>query len=269
MAVTVLRKRIGKAIGWQTNVDAGGWLEVWRIVEADCFDIFTANAGRNGLGRFVAKHGRVEEHLEFFIGRAPDAMFDTDEAAAREQLLQELSAIASTPPQTWTAPAAKQMSRWLVEAGFEPAIDKDENLRLTLKRPGCDGAVRVERGSGRCRIFLPLGAWPTLAPVCEQAMCLLANFVNGQCRLGRIALHREGDARRFESQADLRGLPLLGDAIHDRLWREMMAMSVKAMELALRQLGLELPLLAENPELAQAVLDQAESRRNRSGEADS
>ena len=260
MAVTVLRKTIGKKLDWQSRLHSSGWFEVRRDYERDDIDVLAANAERARPGKLLRKPNGVEERFEFYLGRSGEAYaFPDDEtAAAQAQLRQESIELAEGKLEATASPSAEQLSRWLADAGFEPATDKDNNLRLTLKRPGCDGAVRIERGEGRLRFLLPLGNWPRLSPASEQAMRALAEFVNAHVRLARLAVSCDSDARRFEAQVEWTGLPFVEDAAHERLWREAAPLSVKALELALRQLGLELPLLADHPEVAEVMLARCE-----------
>lgn len=259
MSATVSRNPICNRPGWHSRLLPSGWLDIWQIREDGDSDVLVKNAQRRGPGKFLRTENRIQERFEYYLGRSGDleALIDPEAAEAQTRLRQELIDPVFASEEKAEAPSAAQMSRWLGDAGFEPAIDKDGNLRLTLKRPGCDGGVRIERSEDRVCMSLALGSWPQLAPASEKAMRLVAEFVNAHTRLARIALFREGEARRFEAQVDLTGMPVCDDAAHERLWQLMMPLGVKALDLSLRQLGLELSLLADNPDVAHVVLASA------------
>lgn len=147
----------------------------------------------------------------------------------------------------WQPPAARLLSEWLNEAGHEAAIDKDDNLRLAVKRRGCDGQIRVNRQPGRLRFTMPLGQWEQLEPAAEAAVLALAEEANARSRLVRIAWIEDEAARRCEAQVDLAGLPIRDPAsgLQEALWKEMVRAALDGLELALRRLGLELNALAE------------------------
>ena len=209
-----------------------------------------------GPVKLVALQGRTEQRVEFFLGRLnagmDDPELDPETAGVQDMLTEELTAVAmacgkSEPIAGWLPPSASTLAGWFTAAGREIAIDREENLRLVLRRPGCDGQIRIERGEGRLRFILPLGDWTELQPACERAMRAVCDAINAQTRLVRIAWFATDRNRRCEARVDLSGLPLPAP---DRpwcetLWTHSIGLAVRALELALRQLGLELPVLAD------------------------
>lgn len=156
------------------------------------------------------------------------------------------------------------IGNWLTEAGHETAIDKKGHLRLTVKRRGCDGQIRIERQEGRLRLALTLGRWSKLEPSAEAAILRLAGEANTRSRLVRIAwLEKEG-FHYCQAQVDLTGLPV-GSELNSPLagpralmWKGMVQAAVDALKLALKRLGLELPALGDpkNKTLAEMVAMQ-------------
>jgi hypothetical protein len=259
--------RVLRASGLKKNWHIHGSPEGWLALRGP----FGLTAGQDALAvhgdwagpvKLAERQGEVEQRVEFFLGSQPGT---TDSSAFDEEAAQEaehrMAALLHLAQQLdgrsrldgWQPPAAETLAGWLADAGHENAIDSDKNLRLTLKRRGCDGQVRVERGDGRLRLILPLGAWPELNELSRVAMRGLLGIANARSRLVRLAWLPEGAGRCCEAQVDLSGLPN-GDGC-DGLWRATLPLAVGALELALRQLGLELPLLADpnNHELAELV----------------
>jgi hypothetical protein len=241
-----------------------GWLVVTRpFAAADGLDPLAAHADWAGCVKLVQCGAALEQRFEYFLGGAA-VTFDEEAAAEGEQLARELVQGAAdfdgaARVAGWEPPAAGVLAAWLTEVGHESAADKDGNLRLTLKRRGCDGQVRLERGPGRLRLTMPFGLWKPLGVARASAMRHLAGLANAHGRLVRIAWHTEGDAQRCEAQVDLSGL-VSADADapgHQCLGRDLLRLAVRGLELALRRLGLELPALAEprNEELAAAVAE--------------
>lgn len=254
------------ANGWQVTRDAGGWLTMSRPFEVpEERDILEVHSDWAGPVKLTENDGEGEQRFEVFLGRNPEADPLLDEEAAHEaerlvaEIVDRASAFAGqTMMAGWEPPSAEALAGHLHATGHETAIDKEQNLRLTLKRPGCDGQVRIERSPGRLRFALPLGRWTDLEPVAETAMRLVATDVNRRTRLVRIGWIPEAKASRCEAQVDLGGLPAgtNSNACRDALWREMVRMAVGGLELALRQLGLELPVLADprHRELAEVLV---------------
>jgi hypothetical protein len=117
--------------------------------------------------------------------------------------------------------------------------------------------VRIERGDGRLGFLLPLGRWKGLNEVAAGAMKRLCRHVNDRSRLVRIAWLAAEAETRCEAQVDLSGLPTapMPHPHVDMIWREMTRLAIGGLELALRQLGLELAVLADGAhrELAEAI----------------
>lgn len=256
----------GKA-DWQIECSPTGGFMLTRPWDGadDC--LMSAHATWRGPVKLKRDGGKVVQSIELFLGSQLTAgqnwALDDDE----QQLVQDLlTGILTRVPQWldgseeidgWQPPSAKMLCEWLNAAGLEAAIDKDDNLRLALKRRGCDGQIRVEGDEGRLRFTMKLGEWRDLDETVERAMLELADEVNSHSRLVRIAWRTgENDSRQCEAQVDLSGLPnnepLDGPA--ETMWTEMVRAAIDGLELALRRLGLELNGLAEpaNRELAEA-----------------
>lgn len=259
----------GLKADWQVERSPDGWLTVRSpFSEAGGQNLLALHGDWAGPVKLVERQGRVERRVEFCLGQPGAADEDTlDEEAAREaeELQVDLLKLvvrldAGAKGNDWQPPPAEALAGWLAQCGRETAIDQQQNLRLTLKRRGCDGQARIERGEGRLRLVLPLGQWPELDPVAHDAMRLLAGSANSRSRLVRIAWLTEGSGRRCEAQVDLSGLPTGTEpnGARERLWQETLTLAVSGLELALRQLGVELLVLAEprNRELAALVLAQ-------------
>ncbi|MBM4070395.1 MAG: hypothetical protein FJ271_15780 [Planctomycetes bacterium] len=238
---------------WRFSRRVDGWLVGTRPYESAAgHDRLAVHGDWNGPVKLVESGGIVEERAEFFSGGQRSGMdsFDEEAAGAGDRLLQELIELSSEPTSAldeWQPPAAAVLATWLAEAGHEPAIDKQQNVRLTIKRRGCDGQVRVERRPGRLRLTLPLGRWESLEPEVFQIMHRLTCFTNDRCRLARLAWMRDEKSQSCEAQVDLTGLPGVEslEPCMQQLWRDMLRLGVASLELVLRQLGVELPLLAE------------------------
>lgn len=251
------RGRNNPASGWQLVHSSAGWLVFSRPFPLSSDRHYLeAHATWVGPFKLIEYQGRVEQRVEFFLGQrfigANDPDLDPETAAGWERLTEKLTNLATSGEQResvgeWGPPTTSVLAGWLTATGRESAIDREGNLRLTLKRPGCDGQARLQRREGCLRFVLPLGEWSTLDPICEQAMRVLAGAVNAQTRLVRIAWIDTGPTRRCEAQVDLSGLPLPAP---DRpwceaFWSQSLALAVRGLEIALRQLGLELIVLAD------------------------
>jgi hypothetical protein len=259
--------RIKNLADWDFTCTAAGWFLGRRdFAVPEGQDHLAIHGTWSGPVKLVDRAGRIEQRVEILLGQnqeGPEGLFQDEEAARNaEALLQELLqtscfADPALEDTAWQPPATEALAGWFADAGVESAIDREQNLRLTLKRRGCDGQVRVERGAGRLRLLLPLGQWQQLEAASEDAMRNLARAANSQSRLLRIAWLPQDSGRRCEAQVDLSGLPG-ADSLESRrqqLWREMLRRSVAGLELALRQLGLELPMLADpqNREVAELL----------------
>jgi hypothetical protein len=254
------QKRESAAAGWELIRSPGGWLTWKRPFTGDDMEVLP-HASWAGPIKLVNIRGRLEQRIEVFPGSNLEQL---DEEAALDCMalvedLQRLSwfrAPGKCDPD-WQPPAAEVLVGWLSDAGIECAVDQDKNVRFTRKRRGCDGQVKITRGPALLRLTLPLGRWQKLDPDVEKVMLHLATLANARSRLVRIAWISEDDTRRCEAQVDLTELPEATEPGRERMWRAMLTMAVAGTELALRQLGLELPLLAEpgNRELVDLFLN--------------
>jgi hypothetical protein len=257
--------RKGTRAEWEIAHPPEGWLTLSHPSPfSSCQGYLELHSDWAGPVKLTETEDRLEQRWEFFVARSAlgedDASRDESALQDSENLLRELVSLAlgadAKPACTnWQPPEAKVLAGWLTEAGHEVAIDRDQHLRLTLKRPGCDGQVRIERGEGRLRFLLPLGQLCGLSETATQALDELARLANASYRLVRIVMQAADTQRRYEARVDLSGLPFALESSGETLWREMVSRSVRGLELALRQLGLELPLLAEpvHHDLAQLV----------------
>lgn len=264
------KPQTGRANEWRTTRALSGWLTMCRAFTVpDGKDVLELHADWAGPVKLTENEGETEQRVELFLGRNPEADPLLDEEAAREadrliaELIDRAAAFAGQSAlEGWQPPTADTLASLLHATGHETAIDKDHNLRLTLKRPGCDGQVRIDRDSGRLRFTLPLGRWTELEPMAERAIRLVAADVNRMIRLVRVAWVAEPKGSRCEAQVDLSGMPTGtgSNACRDAVWREMVRLAVNGLELALRQLGLELPVLADpkNFDLAELLLANME-----------
>jgi hypothetical protein len=232
-----------------------------------CLDLHRDWAGPvKALDTEEGRIQRIDLHGAFDV---TDPTIDEEGALAAERLMQRLNARAEdwfagkASIHGWTPPPAKTLRTWLVEAGCEAAIDGEDHLRCTLKRRGCDGQVRVFRDEGRLRFTMPLAQGRGLVFKTYAAMSKLALEANARCKLARIARMKEKAAVRFEAQVDLSGLPWLDDRPTIALWKGMISRTALSLELALRRLGLELPLLAQagHPELFHWILKRTTPAR--------
>ena len=138
--------------------------------------------------------------------------------------------------------------------------DADGNLRLTLKRRGADGQVRLERTEKSVRFTMPLGRWKKLEPDGRRAMIALASQANAGTRLARVVWLEDTDGCRCEVACDLTGLPCEG-SICESFFGIMVRMAVTGLELSLRRLALELGALAR-PQGRELVKQLLWRRRN-------
>ena len=264
-----LWSRNGAKGGWHLERSPQGWLTLRRQVAIhDDREPLSHHADWAGPVKLVVREGEAEaeQRVELFLGNAmtgeDDPILDEEASRSSERLtsslLERFSALEGQMRfDGWSPPNAERLTGWLQLAGCETAIDKDQNVRFTLKRRGCDGQVRIERSEGRLRFLLGLGRWKNLGETPAKAMKNLASRLNARSRLVRIAWLEDGETTRCEAQVDLSGLPVDGDAGPqlESVWREMTRLAVGGLELALRQLGLELPLLADpaNADVVTAV----------------
>jgi hypothetical protein len=206
--------------------------------------------------KLTSRAGKVVRRAECFVGlpwnEVSESIFTEEETEAETSLAEEVQQFLHSTPVSeavagWEPPAPERLTAWLIQAGYETATDKEQNLRLTLKRHGCDGQVRVERRPGRLRFVLPLGNWDRLEPPVEAALRRLTGLANDRLRLVRLAWRVKDDNHCCEAQVDLSGLPLPDDhhPSRERFWQQLVSRAVLGLHLALRQLGLELAVLAD------------------------
>jgi hypothetical protein len=253
---------------WSIEINPSGGLTLRRPwPETEERASLAVHAAWRGPVKLRREGNAVVQQIEMFFGpllsEEQGMALDEEEQTRAQAFLAELLNRIPTwiggveGVSGWEPPPAQMMSDWLNAAGHEAAIDQEENLRMALKRRGCDGQIRVERATGRLRFTMLLGEWRDLDAETEQAMLALADEANTRSRLVRIAwLENDENARRCEAQVDLSGLPFdepLDDAA-GTMWKEMVRATVDGLELALRRLGLELNGLAEpaNRDLAEA-----------------
>jgi hypothetical protein len=251
-----LRQKVaGDAIGTEnsgsTVWDQSGWLiGATPCPKVDAQDPLVRHADWLGPVKLIGHGGNIRQLSEVFVSRElfGDRTFDSESNDAWESLLEDLNAsvFANRSPAEkfdWLAPDTEQLAEWLTASGFQPAVDAEKNLRLTLKARGCDGQVHVCRNDRQLRMTMRLGTWNRLDALNETAMVHLARQANDRGRLARIAWIVDGIARRCEAQIDLTGLPTDGPA--QRIWPDMLCMSMLGLTLALRRLGMELEVLAD------------------------
>ncbi len=182
-------------------------------------------------------------------------VLDPQEADEQDALLEVVLDLArrksaDSPPAGWAAPESDQLRAWLREMNYESQVDDKGDLRLTLNRQRRDGAVRLQRSADRVRLALVLCPPVELEGAASRAVRDLAEEFNNRTSLVRIAARRDEDHKMsYEAQVDLTGLPFPSatpSRLVNQLWKEMLAAAVSGLDLALWQLALELPLLA-NP----------------------
>jgi hypothetical protein len=259
------------AARWRFYAAPAGWAVFRRPIATD--DPLGIHGQWSGPTKLVCGAERaggqsVEQQFELFVdnltGREGDPRFDQDFSLEHESLVAQLCdlvAVAGKPDQKladWEPPEAAFLSRWLGEVGCDAVIDDRQNLRFSLKRKGTTGDVRVMRERGRLRFLMPLGRFEKLDEACEHSMRRLAMLANNRTRLVRIAWRQNDGRHEVEAQVDLTGLPIpKSNRRVELFWREMIVRSATGLELVLRQLGLELPMLADpaNRELIEFVCD--------------
>jgi hypothetical protein len=303
-------------LAWRMDGDPQGWIALSRPFQANGdresvaqglepldreVDLLAAHSNWAGPVKLLDTGNGVVQRIDICLsgdrGDFMRALSDKEVVQGSERLLSELngcaipwfSGLLEIPD--WEPPAAETLREWLDEAGQENAIDEEGNLRLTLKRFGFDGQIRIVRRRGLLRFCMPLGSWVDLDPPVEAAMTRLANEANTGCRLTRIAWLRQGNTQSCEAQVDLSGLPLSvncppggedcppggevcppggedcppggevcppvgeiqGPSVRS-MWRGTIQMALHSLDLTLRRLALELPLLAETSHRSLAQL---------------
>lgn len=246
-ADAVGRGSSGSTALWEPS----GWLTLsTRCPAAGGQDPLVHHAGLRGPVKLIGEGSNIRQLTEVFVSREllGDQIFDSESKEECESLLAELNASVFTnrspaKQPRWRAPGTEKLFEWLSAGGFQPTLDGEDNLRLTLKARGCDGQVYVFRDDHALRITMRLGSWISLDAENEKAMIHLARQANDRGRLTRIAWIVDGAARRCEAQIDLTGLPTDGPA--ERIWPDMLCMSMHGLGLALRRLGMELEALSD------------------------
>lgn len=164
----------------------------------------------------------------------------------------------------WQPPDLEQLSKWLQKAGYQPVVDQQKNVRLTLKRKGQSSQVRVTCKKGCLRFSLVLGRWPRLSQPAQKAMQRLVSECNRRVRLARVSWTKdEKDATICEAAVDLTGMPWSDELANyaAEFWQTMAAKACSGLEAVLHQLGLELTVLADpaNEDLAKEVASVGQS----------
>jgi hypothetical protein len=238
--------------------------------------------GHPGRGRGGGRGG-LEERFECYVPRGLDAagrVVDEDARREREEALRSLLSLlgpegeraprrdpgAQPGAAPGARPAPEELASWLRADDRDVAVDERGDLRLVIKRPDADGQVRIERTGESLRLSLSLGSWENVAPDARRAMLALAEEANARTRLARIVWKEEKKEEKGSSTAgesrlqilaacDLSGLPASGE-VGEAFLRGMLGMSLAALELSLRRLGLELQALAlpEGRELSHWLL---------------
>jgi hypothetical protein len=265
-----------KSIARENGPGAGGrprlidqWAQSGWLAHATAYSM---TPGQNPLAhhanwfgpvKLIGSGPTVQRMTEVFLSHEllGDQVFAAESKEQFESLLAALSDgvfanRSAAKKRHWRAPATQQLVDWLAAGGFPAAVGDEGDLRLTLKARGCDGQVLGRCDHGRLRFSMRLGAWSSLDAECEKAMLYLARQANDCGRLARIAGAVDQDARRCEAQVDLTGLPTDGPA--KLIWPDMLCMSIHALELALRRLGMELDVLADpaNRDIATQLIKQ-------------
>lgn len=159
-----------------------------------------------GPQKLITVSGKLGRLTEVFVSHElfGDQSLDFESSEQRDALFAALDAavFADRLPvenRSWRAPETAQLVKWLGADGFQPAVDDDGNLRLTLKARGCDGQVRLCREDQRLRLTMRLGSWSDLDRESETAMLDLARQANDRGRLARIAWIVDGPGAPLRS----------------------------------------------------------------------
>ncbi|MBW3598103.1 MAG: hypothetical protein KY475_12595, partial [Planctomycetes bacterium] len=198
---------------------------------------------------------RYDFYLDQALGHEGDPTIDADLAEENETLqnafAEQAEAFAEQPRiEGWTPPPAQAFAGWLRQSGYEPTEDEDHNLRLSIRRRGATGQVKLVREEGRLRLAMPLGRWGDLPGENRHAMQKLASLANARCRLARITWEHEEKIDACEARVDLSGLPYTPEQSRrmESFWRETTRLAMTALDLAVSQLAQELGVLAEDKE---------------------
>ena len=249
--------------GWALRTHPSGFISFYRpFAVTGKQEVLALHGCWEGPVKLARHHAHLEQRFDFFI--APDlgddpildseasGRFESLAAAVVRQLAREDFGPSASE---WEPPATEKLLSWLSESGHSAVTDDKGHLRMTLKRHGCPGQVRIIRESGCLRLVLPLGQWEKLLPAARKSLLCLAHNENSMNRLARIVWQCEGSRCAIEAQVDLTGLPVEND-LAESFSRDMLKMAVASLDLVLRQMGLEVSVLAapENRKLANQVL---------------
>lgn len=255
------RRRQG-AKHWQVEETSTGWITYRRAcsLKKDKHPL-VYHADWAGPIKLVesAHAGELQVRYDFFLdqtlGHEGDPTIDLDLAAENDGLEAAFARQAEAFEEQikiadWTPPPVELLSGWLRQSGYEPTEDEDHNLRLSIRRRGATGQVKLVREEGRLRLAMPLGRWGDLPNENRHAMQKLASLANTRCRLARIAWESTEKVDACEARVDLSGLPYTPRQSRrmESFWLAVTSLSMSALDLAVTQLAMELAVLAEDKE---------------------
>jgi hypothetical protein len=198
---------------------------------------------------------RYDFYLDQELGYEGDPTIDADMAGENERLEAAFARLAAAFDESsrvtgWSPPPLEAFARWLRQCGYEPSEDEDHNLRLSIRRRGATGQVKLIHEEGRLRLTMPLGRWSDLPAANRHAMQKLASLANARCRLARIVWESHEALDACAACVDLSGLPYTPHQSRrmESFWREMTRLSMTALDLAVSQLAQELSVLADDKE---------------------
>lgn len=246
---------------WRVDENSAGWVTYRR----DCTlknhqHPLAYHAEWAGPVKLVeSEHGALSLRYDFFLdqtlGQEGDPSIDLDLAAENETLHAAFAAQAEAFDESpkypgWMPPPLEEFKAWLRQCGYEPTEDEDHNLRLSIRRRGATGQVKLVREEGRVRFTMPLGRWGELPSQNRHAMQKLASLANTRCRLARIVWEATEKVDACQACVDLSGLPNTQHQSRrtESFWREMTSLAMTALDLAVAQLAMELAVLAEDRE---------------------
>ena len=249
--------------GWALRTHPSGFISLCRpFAVTGKQEALAVHGCWQGPVKLARHRGHLEQRFDFFISPhlGDDPILDCEAGSRFESLaaavLKQLARADFEPSASrWEPPAAEKLLAWLSERGHAAVSDDEGHLRMTLKRHGCPGQVRVIRESGCLRLLMPLGQWEKLVPAARKSLLNLADSENSINRLARIVWQGRGSRCAIEAQVDLTGLPV-GNDLAESFFQDMLEMAVASLDLVLRQMGLEVSVLAapENRKLANQVL---------------
>ena len=237
----------GAGHSWELRRHPAGFVCFCRPFSvADGEEPLTLHDSWAGPFKLAHRQGKLEQRCEFFVSPFFE---DLDEEVAAQlelllgQVMKRLDSInQNSLDPDWQAPDSQKLLAWLSQGGNQVTLDEQQNLRMTLKRSGATARIRLIRQGG-LRFVLPLGEWEGIDPSVQRAILLLARRANAANRLARIVWRSEENRHCVEAQVDLSGLAT--ENIDEKFWKELIQMSVGALELAFRQLALEFLVLAD------------------------